>query len=226
MRERLPSQQEARRRFAESIMRGLTLSGRSKRGFGGAHRPRRARCTSNDATTKHARLAFGCLVEHASLSRGNAVFAADQLDLKTVGAALQPSGLGRARRADLDVDFMMIADRCVDRSIAEPVDIAQANAAGPQGFAWADDNAARGGIETHDVERRTRGDAQSAPLTNSEMNDAVMVPEDAAVQIDDIAGCGRAGPQPLDDVGIAAARHEANVLTVLLVRNRQTEATG
>ena len=53
-----------------------------------------------------------------------------------------------------------------------------------------------------------------------------MAPQDPARQVDDLARRGRAGPQPLDDVGIAPLRHEADVLAVGLLRHRQAEAGG
>src|SRR4029453_13082470 len=43
---------------------------------------------------------------------------------------------------------------------------------------------------------------------------------------DDVAGLGGARPQPLDHLGIAAGRHEADVLAVVLVGNRQAKAAG
>jgi len=51
-----------------------------------------------------------------------------------------------------------------------------------------------------------------------------MPAEHAARKVDDIAGCGRAGLQPLDHLGVASRRHEADVLAVLLVGDRQAEA--
>src|SRR5579871_6930690 len=56
------------------------------------------------------------------------------------------------------------------------------------------------------------------------MDDAVMLAEHAAAEIDDLARAGGARPQPLDHFRIVAARHEADVLAVLLVGDRQTEA--
>ena len=48
-------------------------------------------------------------------------------------------------------------------------------------------DAARGGVEPHHIERRAGGDAQAAALTDGEMNDAVVVAEHAAIEIDDLA---------------------------------------
>src|SRR5262249_383831 len=40
---------------------------------------------------------------------------------------------------------------------------------------------------------------------------------------DDVAGLGGAGLEPLDHLGVAAGRHEADVLAVVLVGNREAE---
>ena len=56
------------------------------------------------------------------------------------------------------------------------------------------------------------------------MNDTLMTADDAAFEIDDIAGLYGVRPQPADDVGIAPGGHEADVLAVLLVGDRQSEA--
>jgi len=56
------------------------------------------------------------------------------------------------------------------------------------------------------------------------MNDALMRPDDAAVEVDDIAGLDRIRPQSSNDVGIAPGRHEADVLAVVLVGDREIEA--
>ena len=65
-----------------------------------------------------------------------------------------------------------------------------------------------------------------APLADGEMDDAVMPAEHAAVEVDDLAGLHRSGPQPLDDVGIAPGRHEADVLAVLLVGDRAARSAA
>jgi len=47
--------------------------------------------------------------------------------------------------------------------------------------------------------------------------------QDAAFEIDNVSGFRRARLQPFDDVGIVAGRHEADVLAVVLVGDRQPE---
>src|SRR5258707_6948931 len=56
------------------------------------------------------------------------------------------------------------------------------------------------------------------------MDDAGMPAKDAAIQIDDVARFGRAGLEPLDHIGVTAGWHEADVLAVVLVGDRETEA--
>ena len=56
------------------------------------------------------------------------------------------------------------------------------------------------------------------------MNDALMPADDAAFEIDDVAGLDRAGLQAADDIGVAPGRHEADVLAVLLVGDFEAEA--
>src|SRR3984893_6273439 len=71
---------------------------------------------------------------------------------------------------------------------------------------------------------RAGAQPQPPPLADGEMNDALMRADDAAVEVNDIAGQNRIRPQPADDVGIATGRHEADILAVLLVRDREAEA--
>ena len=92
-----------------------------------------------------------------------------------------------------------------------------------QRLARADDDAPPGRIEMDDVERLAGGDADAAPLADGEMDDAGMAAEHPPVDMDDVAGLGGARLQPLDHVGIAAARHEADVLAVVLLRDGEPE---
>ena len=52
----------------------------------------------------------------------------------------------------------------------------------------------------------------------------LVAPEHLAGAIDDVARLGRARLEPLDHLGVAAGRHEADVLAVVLVGDRQAEA--
>src|SRR5262249_49670507 len=118
------------------------------------------------------------------------------------------------------------AQRMIDGVLAQPIDLAQAHPAGAQRLARADHDAARGCIEPHDIERMAGGDAEPAALADGEMDDAGMPAQQTAVEIDDVAGYGGAGLEPLDHLGVAARRHEADVLAVMLVGNREAEAAG
>src|SRR5260370_28715347 len=171
---------DRRRQSCATVMRRSTSFGAGQRGAGTARRLRRLRA-GDDAAAKDARLAISRVVEHAGLSGRHAVFAANQLDFEiSLSIPVQPGGLRWARRADLDVNFGVTLHCFADGNISEPIDIAQANATGPQRFARADHNPARRGIEAYNIERRTRGYAKAAPLTHGKMNDAVMTAEHSA----------------------------------------------
>src|SRR5579871_1676211 len=175
----------------------------------------------NEAAAEHARLSGGRVIEHTGLARRDTFFAGYELDLVTAVSAAQPSGLRRARRTHPHENLETPANRAIDLAIADPVDVAELNAIHPQRFARADHDAARRGIEPHDKQRRAGGDAEPSPLADREMRNALMPAQHAAVEIDDIARLKRVRPQAADDIGIAAGRHEADILAVVLVSNRQ-----
>src|SRR5690606_15315113 len=77
-----------------------------------------------------------------------------------------------------------------------------------------------------DIKGLAGGDADPPALPDREPADAVMAAEGAAIEMHDLAGPGRLGPQPRDDVGIAALRHEADVLAVLLRSHAQPHGGG
>ncbi len=78
-------------------------------------------------------------------------------------------------------------------------------------------------IEADDVQRLGAGDLQAFALTDRVVDDAVVAAELAAVDMHDVAGLQRAGLQALDDAGVAARRHEADVLAVGLLGDGQIE---
>ena len=177
------------------------------------------------SAAEHARLPRGRIVEHAGLAGRYALLARDEFDFIAAIGRAQPRRLRRAGRSHAHENLQPVADRAIERAVADPVDVAQHDAIHPQCLARSDHDAAAGGIQPHHIERRAGGDAQSPPLADGEMNDALMPADDAAVEVDDIAGLDRIRPQPADDVGIASGRHEADVLAVLLVGDRETEAS-
>ena len=115
--------------------------------------------------------------------------------------------------------------RAINCALAEPVDLAQPHAARAQRLARTDHDAACCRVEAQHVERMAGGDAEAASLPDGEVDDAVVAAEHTTVEIDDVAGLGGARSQPLDHVGVAAGRHETNVLAVVLVGDREGEAT-
>src|SRR5262249_36505663 len=154
----------------------------------------------------------------------DALLASHELDLvMTVGSA-QPGRLRRAGRAHPHENLEPLADGTVERTVADPVDVAQPDAIHPQRLARADDDTARRRIELPHIERMAGGDAQSLALADGEMRNAVMRAEHLSVEVDDITGVHRIRLQPADDVGVAAGRHEADVLAVVLVGDLQTKA--
>src|SRR6266508_6979359 len=69
-------------------------------------------------------------------------------------------------------------------------------------------------------------DAEPPPLADGEMDDARMTAEHPALEIDDVAGLGGPGLEPLDHLGVAARRYEADVLAVVLVGDRKSKPAG
>src|SRR5260221_6526153 len=183
--------------------------------------------TLDETATKHTRLPLAQIVKHASLSGRYAVLAVDQLDFAALGTMPQPGRLRRAGRTHLYEDLAAIIGKgFAQQLVPNPVDVAQHNTTCPQCLARADHHTPALRIETHHIERRTNRDTQAAPLTHCEMNNAGVLAENLSVQIDDLAGFRRTRVQTFDDVGIVAGRYEANILAVMLVRNRQAETTG
>src|SRR5262249_5172696 len=119
-----------RRQSCERLMRLSISFGGSECFRGCGYCLRRRHGSGNEAAAEDARLALCRVIEHAGLPGRHTVFAADQLDFKTrIGAAAQPGGLRRARRAHLDVNFRLTLGGFINAPVTEPVEIAQANAA-------------------------------------------------------------------------------------------------
>src|SRR6516162_1082369 len=109
------------------------------------------------------------------------------------------------------------------RRRAKPVDLAESNSGLGERSTRTDEDAARPGIETQNVERLCRGDPQPLSLTYREMCDAAVMAEHAARRIDNIPGLTGLGSQPLDEPRIRTLRHKANVLAVGLVGDGQAK---
>src|ERR1700752_3346136 len=86
----------------------------------------------DEAAAEHARLAGRCIVEHTGLPRGDALFARDQLDfIASVFARPQPRRLRRAGRSHPHENFQTLADRAIEHTVTDPVDVAQHDAIHP-----------------------------------------------------------------------------------------------
>src|SRR6478609_6056393 len=180
----------------------------------------------DEATAENARLAVGRIVEHAGLAWRHSVLARKEIDLDALACPAQPRRLRRSRGADLDEHLLPAgAQGLVDASLAQPIDVAQPHPAGAQRRARPDHDPARRGVKPDHIKRMARGDAEPAPLADGEMDDAGMRAENAAVEIDDVAGLGRPRLEALDHLGVAARRYEADVLAVVLVGHRERKLT-
>ncbi len=168
------------------------------------------------------------LVEDAGLARRDAEFAGSARSTSPPprGSGRSSAGAGgRVERTRAEIAAPPPAER-QDRAVADPVDVAQRHArASPAPRAGRRPPAPRG-VEPHHEQRlaaRRRRRGRRA-LADGVMDDAVVAAEHAAVQMDDVARHRRARAQALDDVGVTAARHEADVLAVGLVGDGQAEA--
>src|SRR5579883_1757383 len=166
------------------------------------------------------------IVEDAGLARRHGARRLVENDFAAGAREEEPGGHGGLRRAQLHGDAQPVGPGGPGAVAAEPVDGAEPHPATAERALRPDDDARPFGIETKDVERIGRGDAEAAALADGEVDDAVVAAEDAALAIDDLARRKGAGAQLLDEAGIGAARHEADILTVGLGGNRQGEALG
>src|SRR5262245_44822483 len=155
------------------------------------------------------------------------MLAVNQLHFIPVGAVVQPRGLRRTRRANLYENLAAVVDkRLIDRTVADPVDVAQHDPAHAQRFTRADNDAATLRVEPYHVQRHSGGDSETATLPDGEMNNAGMAAKHLAVEIHDVSGLGSARPEPLDHIGVVTRRHKTDVLTVVLVGNRKAETAS
>ena len=100
-----------------------------------------------------------------------------------------------------------------------------------EGFFRADDDLIFRGVDAQDVERVvvivvTAADAETFALADGEMDDAVMLAEDAAIDVDDLAGLLGFGANFFDDLRVVAAGDEADVLRVRFVGGEQAKPLG
>src|SRR5262245_57818339 len=181
----------------------------------------------NDAAAEHACLPVGRVVEHAGLSRRYTILPGDEIDLDSLRTTAEPGPPRRSGRAHAHEHLVPPdTERLLNGALADPVDVAQPHAAGAQRLARADDDAPRRRVEPHHIERIAGRNAKPAALSDREANDAVMSAEPLAHEVDHVGRLGRARPQALDHLGVAAGRHEADILAVVLVSNRKAELAG
>ena len=139
------------------------------------------------------------VVDHAGLAGRDADLGLGEADGDAVGRALDLGGTQRLRRAHPHLH----RQRAVEVR-AEPVDVVERDLAAAERPPRADDDAARLGLELHDIERivvraLALADRQAAALADGEAHDAVVAADDAAGHVDDLARIVRLGPQLLHD---------------------------
>ena len=98
-----------------------------------------------------------------------------------------------------------------------------------QRFARADDDAGPRGVQFDDKQRCAGAEAakpQAAPLANRVMDDARMASEHPAINMHDVARHRRARRQAFDEIAVSAGWHEANILAVGFIGDRQAKPAG
>src|SRR6202521_3274544 len=168
------------------------------------------RC-GDEAAAQHPRARVERLVKDASLARRDAALSFDELDL---AGRQEQRRRGRPGRAHAGGDRKSGSWRIRQLSIADPVHLAKLDARSGERRARADDNSGARRIEGHHVERLGRGDAEAPALPDRVVNNAGVTAEEAAVEMDNVAGNRRAGDQALDHLAIVARWNEADVLAV------------
>ena len=76
-------------------------------------------------------------------------------------------------------------------------------------------------VDLHDIQWLTLGDSEPPTLSDGKVYNALVPTQNPAIQMNDFTRLGTIGPQLLDEIGIAALGHEADVLAVGLVGNRE-----
>src|SRR5215471_1177731 len=170
------------------------------------------------AAAKHARpISF---VKYAGLTGRHGIFAGKQLDDRGARVSRQyAGGRGRARGTHLDEAIHRGSFR-----FAQPIHAGEPHTPCTERISRPDHYALRSRIELDHEERLAiAGKAQSLALTDSEVDDTRMLPDNAALEVDDIPGLNGIRLQPLDDLAVAALGHETDVLRVGLVGNAKIE---
>src|ERR1700758_462332 len=109
----------------------------------------------NESAAEHTRLPLAGIVEDTGLAGRHAMLAGGQFDLVAAIGGAQPRRLRRARRSHFYEELAAIlGKRLADLAIADPVDVAQHNAAHAQGLARPDDDLSPRCIKPHHIEWR------------------------------------------------------------------------
>src|SRR5688572_13316427 len=100
----------------------------------------------------------------------------------------------------------------------QPVDVFNRYKLLHQRSSGADDHSSGIGLDPHHIEGLSPSEPESAALADGEIDDAVVPAENPAIHMHDLARLCGLGPELQHDILIPAARHEADVLTVGLLR--------
>ena len=76
----------------------------------------------NKSAAEHPRLPRGRIVKHAGLAGRYALLARDEFDFIAAISRAQPRRLRRAGRSHANENLQPVADRAVERAVANPVD--------------------------------------------------------------------------------------------------------
>jgi hypothetical protein len=117
------------------------------------------------------------VIKHAGLSGRDAAFAGRKFDAYATVLVEQPSRCRRARGAHACHDVQSFGRKPLQRTVAQPVHVAQMDDAGIERLARADDHAAGARIELDHVERFAGCDAEAFPLADGITQDAFMAAE-------------------------------------------------
>src|SRR4029077_11932374 len=161
------------------------------------------------------------IIEHTTLSRRDTIFAFSELHRNVGAVHFQSRRLQRAARANPGENVDSVRPDRLQLLVAELVDLTKQNRLRAQRLERAHYDFARTGVELQHVKRHRRRNADPTPLADRVIDDAVMTTKHPAIGMDDIAGLRRTRAQPLDDLRVAASRHEADVLAIRFLRRHQ-----
>ena len=158
----------------------------------GAHSRRLAHRFSDETATENPGITTTVTVEHACLTGGDTFDAIAEHDANRAILIRQKRCRSRRlRRANAGVNIETVAGCFGERTVAEPIDPSQDQRLGTQAIARADHDLVVHGVEAHDVIGLGRGNAEATALADGVIDDAVVMAETAAIDVDDLAGLDR-----------------------------------